>query len=130
MVGHGAKFERKKEEAIAALLSQRNIEEAARMIGVAPNTLLRWMKEPDFDAAYRQARRNAFSQSIARLQQASGAAVATLLKIMVDPSAPPSTRVRAADSVLDHSAKAIELEDIEMRLAALEQAATSGKPRQ
>lgn len=28
----------------------------------------------------------------------------TLLKIMVDPSAPASTRLRAADSVLDHGA--------------------------
>ena len=30
MTGHGAKFGRKKEEAIAALLTQRNVEEAAR----------------------------------------------------------------------------------------------------
>ena len=36
---------------------------------------------------------------------------------------PPSTKVRAADSVLDHSAKAVELEDIEARLAELERAA-------
>ena len=56
MKGHGAKFGRKKEEAIAALLTQRNTEEAARAIGVVPSTLLRWMKEPDFDAAYRAAR--------------------------------------------------------------------------
>jgi hypothetical protein len=28
---------------------------------------------------------------------------------MVDPNTPASTRVRAADSVLDHSAKAIEM---------------------
>jgi hypothetical protein len=33
--------------------------------------------------------------------------------------------VRAADSVLDHSAKAIEIEDIEARVAALEAAAAS-----
>jgi hypothetical protein len=59
----------------------------------------------------------------ARLQQASSAAVTTLLKVMVDPSAPHSTRVRAADSVLDHSAKAIEIEDIEARVAELERAA-------
>src|ERR1035438_7622520 len=37
---HGSKFGRKQEEAIAALLTQRNVEEAARSIGVAPNTLL------------------------------------------------------------------------------------------
>jgi hypothetical protein len=62
-------------------------------------------------------------QATSRLQQASGAAVATLVKIMVDPNAPASPRVRAADSVLDHAAKAIEIEDIEARLAALERAA-------
>ena len=123
MAGPGAKFTRKKEEAIAALLTQRNIEEAARAVGIGTQTLLRWMKVPDFDKAYREARRAAFSQSVARLQQASGAAVSTLLKIMVDPGAPPSTRVRAADSVLDHSAKSIEIEDIEARVAALERAA-------
>jgi len=67
MKGHGTKFGRKQEEAVAALLTQRNIEEAARSIGVAPNTLLNWMKLPEFQAAYREARRSAFSQSIARL---------------------------------------------------------------
>src|SRR5258706_936374 len=98
MLGHGAKFGRKKEEAIVALLSHRSIEEAARAVDVAPNTLLRWLKDPEFEAAYRNARRTAFSQSIARLQQMSGAAVATLGKLMVDPSTPASTRARVADS--------------------------------
>jgi hypothetical protein len=42
MKGHGTKFGRKKEEAIAALLTQRNIEEAAKTIGIAPNTLLKF----------------------------------------------------------------------------------------
>ena len=83
-------------------------------------TLLRWMKVPEFQIAYRETRRLAFSQSIAQLQQASSAAVSTLLKVMVDPSSPASTRVRAADSVLNHSKHAIEIEDIEARIAALE----------
>jgi transposase-like protein len=123
MTGHGAKFGRKKEEAIAALLTHRSIEEAAKAIGIGTQTLLRWLKVPEFDAAYRQARRAAFSQSTARLQQATSAAVSTLLKIMVDTGAPPSVRVRAADSVLDHAKQAIEIEDVEVRVAALEQAA-------
>jgi len=125
MVGHGTKFGRKKEEAIAALLSQRSIQDAARVAAIGTNTLLRWLQMPEFQAAYRTARREAFGQATARLQQASGAAVSTLLKIMVDPNSPASTRVRAADSVLDHGAKAIEIEDIEVRVAALE--AASGK---
>jgi hypothetical protein len=127
MTGHGSRFGQKQEAAIAALLSHRSLEEAARGVGIATKTLLRWLKEPTFDAAYRKARRAAFSQSIARLQQASGAAVSTLLKIMVDPNAPVSTRVRAADSVLDHGAKAIEIEDIEVRVSDLERAAEATK---
>ena len=129
MAGHGTKLGRKREEAIAALLSQRSVEDAARVAGIGTRTLLRWLKLPEFDAAYREARHKAFSQSIARLQQGSTAAATTLLKVMLDPATPPSTRVRAADSVLDHSAKAIEIEDIELRVAALEQAAASGKVR-
>jgi hypothetical protein len=126
MKGHGTKFGQKMDEAIAALLTQRNLEEAAKVVGITSATLLNWMKEPEFDAAYRKARRDAFGQSIARLQQAAGAAVSTLLKVMIDPNSPASTRVRAADSVLDHAAKAIEIEDLEVRLAALEQSAGLG----
>ena len=127
MMGHGTKFGRKKEEAIAALLSQRNIEEAARFVNIGTKTLLRWLRLPEFDRAYREARRAAFSQSIARLQQASSAAAATLLKIMVDPTAPAASRIRAADSVLGHAAKAIEIEDIEARVSELERTAESSK---
>ena len=112
MKGHGSKFGRKKEEAIAALLSQRNVEEAARAIGINPNTLLRWLKLPEFQTAYREARRLAFGQAIARLQHATSAAATTLLKTMVDPATPASVRVRAADSIFNHAAKAIEIEDI------------------
>jgi hypothetical protein len=35
--------------------------------------------------------------------------------------------MRAADSVLDHSRQAIEIEDVEVRVAALEQAAEQQK---
>jgi hypothetical protein len=48
---------------------------------------------------------------------------------MVDASTPASTKVRAADSVLNHSAKAIEIEDIEVRVSALEASAATGQRR-
>ena len=123
MKGHGAKFGRKQEEAIAALLTSRNVEEAAKAVGIGVATLLRWLQVPEFQKAYRNARRAAFGQAIARLQQASTAAASTLMKLMVDPSIPPSVRARAADSVLNHSKHAIEIEDIDVRVAALEHAA-------
>jgi hypothetical protein len=125
MRGHGSQFGRKKEAAITALLTQRNVEEAARITGIGTRTLLRWLKVPEFKSAYLAARREVVSQAHARLQQASSAAVSTLLKIMVDADAPASTRVRAADRILDHAKYAIELEDIEVRVAALEAAQPS-----
>jgi transposase-like protein len=123
MVTPGSKFTRKKEEAIAALLTQRNVEEAARTAGIGTQTLIRWMKLPEFDSAYRDARRAAFGQATARLQQGSSAAATTILKIMFDANAPASVRLRAADSILSHGAKAIELEDLEARLVELERIA-------
>jgi hypothetical protein len=123
------KLGRKQEDAIVALLSNRNIEDAARACNTPVRTLYRWLKESDFDASYREARRKAYGQSIARLQQGAAAAATTLLKVMLDQGTPASTKVRATESVLSHAAKAIETEDIEARLAALERAAPQGNQK-
>jgi hypothetical protein len=116
------------EDAIAALLSQRNVDEAARSAGIGTRTLLRWMKDPEFDAAFRAARRAAFGQTTARLQQGSSAAATILMKLMLDANTPASTRVRAAEIIVNHAGKAIEIEDIEARVAELERAAEASKP--
>ena len=121
MTGHGAKFGRKKEQAIAALLSQRSIEEAARVAGVAAKTLYRWLEVPEFREEYLKARRQVFFQATARLQQASGAAASIMLTLMLDANVPSSSRLRAADSVLDRGAKGIDQEDLELRLRRLEE---------
>jgi len=119
----GANLTRKQEDAIIALLSNPRIEDAARAAGASPRTLMRWLKEPVFEKAYMKARRTAFRHSLARLQQMSGAAVSTLGKIMVDQSSPASTRVRAAECIINQGAKAIEIEDIDARVSELERAA-------
>jgi hypothetical protein len=129
MAGHGKKFGRKQEEAIAALLTQRNVEEAARAAGIGARALFRWLKLPEFQNAYRQARREAFGQAVARLQQRTSAAATTLLKIMIDPGTPASVRVRTADSIFNHATKAIEIEDIQARRSELERAAEESKKR-
>jgi hypothetical protein len=89
-------------------------------------TLLRWLTVPEFQQAYREARRAAFSQSIARLQQGTSAAATTLIKLLVDPATPASVKARVADSIFNHAAKAIEIEDIEARVSALEAATGDG----
>ena len=128
MTGHGAKFHRKKEEAIVALLSHRTVEEAANAVGIATRTLLRWLQISEFRKEYLKARREVVCQGIARLQQATGAASVTILKLMTDPNVPAAVRLRAAEAVFGLALKGVEGEDIEERLAALERAADTSKP--
>ena len=121
------KLTAKQEAAVIALLTARSVEEAARTTDVPARTLHRWLQEPLFQAACRKARRADSAQADTRLLQAKGPAVSTLLRIMVDAKAPAATRLRAADSVLNHVRQALEIEDVEARLAALEQAAELSK---
>lgn len=126
-MGHGAKLDQKRDEAIVALLTHGSIERAARAIGIDPNTLKRWMKEPEFVKRYREAGRIAFHHSLGLLQQASGAAVTTVLKIMFDSNVAPLTRLRAAEIVLDHAGRANEISEVKARLEKLERAGGSGQ---
>ncbi len=105
------------------------MEDAARAVGLDPSTLLRWLQIPEFRAEYRKARREAVGQTTARLPQATGAAGAIVLKLMTDPNAPASVRLRAAECVLDRAIKLLEMEDLEHRIAELERAAEESKKR-
>jgi hypothetical protein len=68
---------------------------------VKTGTAIRGFVQQNSHAVYRKARRDAFGQSIDRLQQASSVAVSMLLKVPVDAATSASARGRAADLVLD-----------------------------
>ena len=44
----------KSTQRVAALLTHPDVEKAAASVGISAKTLLRWMKEAEFDAAYRK----------------------------------------------------------------------------
>jgi hypothetical protein len=117
------------EEAVVALLTSRNTEEAAKSVGVTTKTLLRWQKIPEFERAYREARTATFRQSVVRLQQASSPAVTTLLKILVDPAASLALKARCAYYILEQTRRAVETEEIEARVTELESAARAARQR-
>jgi hypothetical protein len=120
--------ESRMERAIQALLEQPTSEKAATSIGISYTTLWRWMQQENFKVRLHEARRQAYDQSTARLQQASSAAVGTLLRVMTDPTAPVASKVRAADLVLVHAAKAVDRQDILDRISDLEK--TIKKPEE
>jgi hypothetical protein len=56
--------------------------------GIGTTTLLRWLKLPEFQKLYREAKQAAFGQSTARLHYLTSAAVSTLGKVLLDPATP------------------------------------------
>ena len=126
MIGHGEKLSRKQEQVITALVMCPSITEAAAQCGLAEVTLRRWLKHEAFQTAYREARRAVVQHAIVAVQQATGEAVATLRHVMQDADAPASARVSAAKAILETAVKAVEVEDLEARITALE---AQGHPR-
>ena len=127
MAGHGSKIGYKMEQAIAALLGQRNSDEAAKSIGISPSTLKRWRRQPEFAAEFLQARRDILQQTNARIQQNSGVAAAVLFKLIADAGTPASVKARAALGLLEIANKSLLVEDLEVRIAALERATKKEK---
>lgn len=119
----------KQEQAIVALIQEHNVQKAAAAAKVGPRTIYRWLKEHDFDRAYKRARRDAFSQAIALTQRYAALAVNTLAKVMTDESAPHSAKVQAATTILKFGREGIELDDLAARIDALEQTAGQNNGR-
>jgi hypothetical protein len=120
MIGHGEKLSRKQDQVITALVTCASITEAAAQCGLADVTLRRWLKQEPFQAAYREARRAVVQQAITQVQRATGEAVETLRRVMQDAEASASARVSAAKTILETAVKAVEVEDLEARITALE----------
>lgn len=107
-------------KALAALLEGQTKKTAATVAGVAPGTLSRWLTEEDFRAALTDGGDEALQTATVRLRAAVDAAVSVFYILMHDRNVSPSIRLRAADAVVTHSLKLIELVDMERRLDALE----------
>jgi hypothetical protein len=113
----------RQEQTITALLGQGSLQAAAAASGINEKTLRRWLRDDAvFQIAYREARRQVVQQAIVQVQQATGEAVATLRQVMQAADAPASAKVSAAKTILETAVKAVELEDLEARIVALEAA--------
>ena len=122
MKGHGEKLSRKQEALISAVLTAPRLADAAQTAGMGEVTAWRWLKQEAFQTVYREARRAVVQHAIVQVQQATGEAVAMLRQVMQAADAPASAKVSAAKTILETAIKAVELEDLEARIVALEAA--------
>jgi hypothetical protein len=96
----------KQEALIAALLTEPTHAAAAKKAGVSEATAQRWLRRPDFQAAYRRARRRLVEGAVGRIQAATGQAVDTLLAVAKD-GKKDGDRVRAAVALLDYAFRGV-----------------------
>src|SRR5260370_1347692 len=81
---------------IQMLVAGQTIIDAVQRAGIAEKTAYNWMKLPHFQAAYAEAKKRVFDESLSLLMTDISDARATLKAIMKDDSVTPGARVRAA----------------------------------
>jgi hypothetical protein len=120
MADNGTDLTSRQQRTIAALLSARNVREAAKQAKVSERTVYTWLAEPDFRTALYEAEGHLIDAATRRLLHHQDVALSVILTIMADRDNPASVRLRAAQLVLEQLLKLRELRDIESRLRALE----------
>lgn len=110
--------------AIESLLRCGTIAEAAAACRVTARTLFRWLNQPDFANAYREARMRTVETSISELQTATSEAVDTLRRNLSCEN--PHAEIAAAKAIIEFSLKGIELADMVARLERLEELHRAG----
>lgn len=110
-------------QGVAALLTYGTIAKAAEVVGVTELTLGEWAQDAEFQCLLQEARRQAMSAVIARLQRAIPAVIETLENMMVSPKSTVATKIAAARILLHYGLHTGELQEIKASLHALEEAA-------
>ena len=128
MSGRSGKRERLEDRALAALLAEPTIVQAATTAGISESTLARWLAEPSFRARHREARRQVVEQAISALQRATGEAVEALRLNLT--CGVPAAEISAAKAIIEQAIKGVELVDLAERVEALEQASALAAQRE
>jgi hypothetical protein len=105
-------------QGVIALMSSPSISAAADKIGVQRQTMLRWMKDDNFNAVLQEQKTEALAQaSRALLHLAQGATIALAQGLKAEKI---SVRLRSADIVLTKLLQLHNAIEVEQRLDALE----------
>lgn len=112
--------------AVAALASGLSKTDAAASVGIRPETLSRYLRDPHVRDALVKAQDEAFSQLSRRMNANSNQMLDVLIGIAQSDDMPPSVRVRAALGWLDGAWKAWELLTLTRRVRSLEERVMDG----
>ena len=111
----------KRDAAVLALLTERNLTAAAKRAGVGVRTLARWLSEDvEFQREVEQARAATFHAAMNRIQGLTVRAVEVLDELL-ESKKYPSVRLRAAQTVVEVTLYQHGVDDLMAKLNELEQ---------
>jgi hypothetical protein len=114
------KQQRSKETALPILATCANYSEAARQIGCSREEIYTWLKDPEFKVELERLRTDIVNDAISQLKNNATKATNTLVNLLEDESS--QVRLKAANDILNHLGRFMELRELETRLKALEDA--------
>jgi AcrR family transcriptional regulator len=120
-----------KEKVLIALLETSSIRDAAKSSGISEATIYNYLKDTEFLADYRNARRLSVETAISQMQSAASEAVERLKELQYCEN--PAVAARCAQIIFENAVKGMETTDILERLEILEnehrkQIEKDGKP--
>lgn len=110
-----------KQRRILPLLLTNNLTDACRLSGISRKAVWEWRKEEGFQNALEAARRAAFTDGLDLVKGNIQAAIKTLADLM-ETAERDADKIRCAQTILEHGVALKRAEDLEKRIADLEQA--------
>ena len=110
------------EKLLELLLVHGGVTQAAAVCGLSKNAIYKRLQNEDFRKRYDQMQGVLLATAAASMSDSVGDAVQTLRAIINDPETSAGVRVSAADALLRHTCRYVEMGNILRRVEALEQA--------
>ena len=105
---------------LQALLVNGSVSATATACGLHRDTIYKRLSDPAFRAVYDATQGAILAGVTAHIGNSLDRAVETLTAILDDVEASPGVKVSAADSLLRHGLRYVEIAQLEARIAALE----------
>ncbi len=110
---------KRQKQVLPIFASNLTIEEACELAGISRNTFYEWLKEPQFKLELDRLRNEIVNEAVNHLKITSTKAAKTLAHLLERDDSPTVQRA-AANDVLGHVMKFMELKELEDRLADIE----------
>lgn len=114
------------EKILGALLAAGSVRKAAQIADVSETTIRTRLADPDFRAQYETAKGAVLQEACDALSARLTSAVDALSSVLDADSTPANAKITAADAILRHGLRYVEVANIIRRLDALEQRTNDG----